>query len=123
MSIKLRELLKDTYSGKVVLPDFQRSFVWGPEDVRELLVSVFGGYFIRSMLFLESTREEAPFALRLVEGVENVNPDAKIQYSVRVLLDGQQRTTALFYASYAPEIPLNSRKYPHRFYVDIKKAL
>ena len=123
MSIKLRELLKDTHGGKIVLPDFQRSFVWGPEDVRELLVSVFGGYFIGSMLFLESTRDEAPFALRLVEGVETVNSDARIQYSVKVLLDGQQRTTALFYAFYAPDIPLNGRKYPHRFYVDIKKAL
>lgn len=123
MSIKLRELLKDTYNGKIVLPDFQRSFVWGPEDVRELLVSVFGGYFIGSMLFLESTRDEAPFALRLVEGVKKVNPDAKVQYSIKVLLDGQQRTTALFYAFYAPEIPLNGRKYPHRFYVDIQKAL
>jgi len=123
MSIKLRELLKDTHNGKVVLPDFQRRFVWGPEDVRELIVSVFGGYFIGSMLFVESTRDDAPFALKLVEGVKNVNPDAKIQYSVKVLLDGQQRTTALFYAFYAPEIRLKGRKYPHRFYVDIKKAL
>lgn len=43
MSIKLRELLKDSYTGKLVLPDFQRSFVWEPEDVRELLVPVFAG--------------------------------------------------------------------------------
>ncbi|ALM76054.1 hypothetical protein TBCH5v1_2153 [Thermococcus barophilus] len=122
-SIKLRDLLRDTYNGRIVLPDFQRSFVWYPEDVRELLVSVFGGYFIGSMLFLESTREEAPFALRLIEGVEKVNPEARIQYSVRILLDGQQRTTALFYAFHAPNIPLSNRKYPHKFYVDIKKAL
>lgn len=122
-SIKLRELLRDTYNGRIVLPDFQRSFVWRSEDVRELLVSVFGGYFIGSMLLLESTKEEAPFALRLIGGVEKVNPDSRIQYSVRILLDGQQRTTALFYAFYAPDITLRTKKYPHKFYVNIKKAL
>ena len=121
--MKLKELLKGVYNGSIVLPDFQRSFVWGPEDVRQLLVSVFGNYFIGSMLFLDSTKDSAPFAIRLIEGVEKVNNAATPAYSLKIILDGQQRTTALFYAFYNPPIPLANRKYPHKFYIDILKAL
>ena len=121
--MKLKELLNGAYNGRIVLPDFQRSFVWGPEDVRELLVSVFGNYFIGSMLFLDSTKDTAPFAIRLIEGVDEINPNAKPDYSLKIVLDGQQRTTALFYAFYSPPIPLANRRYPHKFYVDILKAL
>lgn len=123
-TMKLRDLLKETFEGGLVLPEFQRDFVWSPEDVRELLVSIFGGYFIGSLLFLEAHREEAPFAIRLIKGVEKVNPEVRIQHSIKIVLDGQQRTTAVFYAFYAPDIPVNNRlKYPHRFFVDIKKAI
>lgn len=72
--ITLRELLNKVYKGEIVLPDFQRSFVWYPEDVRELLVSVLGDYFIGSIVWLEEImRDETPFALRLIEGVKKVN--------------------------------------------------
>jgi hypothetical protein len=121
--MNVSQLLDDVYSGHVVLPDFQRSFIWEPEDVRELLVSVLGNYFIGSMLVLEKYREDSPFALRLIEGVEKVNENAKIQSIVKIILDGQQRTSALFYALYEPDLPLKNRKNPYRFYLDIEKAL
>ncbi len=70
------QLLKDVFNGSIVLPDFQRSFIWEPEDVRELLVSVLGDYFIGSMLLLEHFKDESPFALRLVEGVVYWTPKA-----------------------------------------------
>ena len=117
------KLLDEVYHGEVVLPDFQRSFVWEPEDVRELIVSVIAGYFIGSMLVLEEVSAESPFALRLIEGVKEVNPNANIQSLVKIILDGQQRTTALFYALYEPNIPLRNRKNPYRFYIDIEKVL
>jgi len=122
--MEVRELLDKVYNGEIVLPDFQRSFIWYPEDVRELIVSVLGGYFVGSMLTIGPiSKEESPFALRLIEGVKEVNEDAKVKPVVTILLDGQQRTTALFYALYEPDIPLKDRKYPHRFFVDLKKAL
>jgi len=121
--MKLSHFLEEVYKGGIVLPDFQRSFIWEPEDVRELLVSVLGGYFIGSMLILEGSRDEIPFALRLIEGVDKVNPEAKIASMVKVILDGQQRTTALFYALYEPNLPLKGRKNPYKFYLDIEKAL
>jgi uncharacterized protein with ParB-like and HNH nuclease domain len=33
----LRELLAEAHAGTTVLPDFQRSFVWGPGAVSELI--------------------------------------------------------------------------------------
>jgi hypothetical protein len=115
--------MDDVFNGKIVLPDFQRSFIWEPEDVRELLVSVLGDYFIGSILLLEQLKDESIFALRLIEGLEKANSKAEIQSIVKILLDGQQRISALFYALYEPEIPLKNRKSPYRFYVDLTKAL
>ena len=121
--MKVKNLVESVKNGDIVLPDFQRSFIWEPEDVRELLVSVLGNYFIGSMLILEHFRDDSPFALRLVEGVKRVNEGAKISPIVKILLDGQQRTTALFYALYEPDINLKYRKNPYKFYLDIGKAL
>jgi hypothetical protein len=119
----VKDLIEAVYRGEVVLPDFQRSFIWGPEDVRELIVSVLGGYFFGTMLIQEVFGKESPFALRFVEGVEEVNPEIKKQSIVTIILDGQQRTTALFYALYEPNLPLKGRKAPYRFYLDFEKAL
>jgi len=40
------DLLKSILEGRIVLPDFQRKLEWGPEDIRELLVSILEDYFI-----------------------------------------------------------------------------
>jgi len=120
---KLRDLLNMVNKGEIVLPDFQRDFVWYPEDVRELLVSVVGNYFIGSILWMEATKDSSPFARRLVEGVKKVNPDAKIQNLIKIVLDGQQRITSLYYAFYQPEIPLKETKNPYKYYLDIEKML
>ena len=121
--MNVQELLNDAYNGRVVLPDFQRSFIWEPEDVRQLLISVLGNYFIGTILMLDSLKNESIFALRLIEGLREVNPKAEPQSMVKIILDGQQRTTALFYALYEPKIPLKYRRSPYRFYLDINKAI
>jgi hypothetical protein len=121
--MNVSQLLNDVSNGSIVLPDFQRSFIWEPEDIRELLVSILGDYFIGSMLLLEHFKDNSPFALRLIEGVKEINESAKMQSIVKILLDGQQRTSALFYALYEPDIPLKNRKSSYRFYLDLEKAL
>ncbi|RKX91709.1 MAG: hypothetical protein DRP84_11215, partial [Spirochaetes bacterium] len=87
-NMNVKNLVEGVYKGEIVLPDFQRSFVWEPEGVRELLVSVLGDYFIGVMLVLEIFKGDSPFALRLFEGVEKVNGAAKIQSIVKIILDG-----------------------------------
>jgi uncharacterized protein with ParB-like and HNH nuclease domain len=115
----VKDLVEGAYKGEVVIPDFQRSFIWEPDDVKELLDSVLRCYFFGTMLVQEVFSKESPFALRLIEGVKEVNPEAKLQSIVTIILDGQQRTTALFYALYEPNLPLKGRKAPYRFYLDI----
>ncbi len=117
------QLMNDVHDGTLVLPDFQRSFIWEPEDVRELIVSVLGDYFIGSMLVLEQYKDDSPFALRLVEGMDKINPQVNIQSIVKILLDGQQRTSALYYALFEPDLPLKNRKSSYRFFLDIDKAI
>lgn len=74
---KVGDLLKSILKGEIVLPDFQRELEWGPEDIRELLVSVLGDYFIGTFLILECVKDESSSALRFIEGVEKINHDVR----------------------------------------------
>ncbi len=120
--IALQQLLKDAHEGKLQLPEFQRSFVWEDEDVRNLIASVAKGYPIGAFLSLQ-TGGEVRFQPRLLEGVNGSATSSPDQ----LLLDGQQRLTSLYQSlsSKKPVRTLNSRgKEIDRFYyIDIPKAL
>jgi len=122
---KLLALIQDAYQGRVVLPEFQRSFVWKRENIEELLVSILHGYFIGTFLFLDTPAERALFPFRPVEGLQEVNPAAASASlpTVRLVLDGQQRITSLFYVLYEPPIPLANAANPFRFYLRLDLAL
>ena len=105
--------------GQVVLPEFQRSFIWERRAVEELLVSIFNEYFIGSLLTLTVSPDSIPFRARAIEGIENdvsLRPD-------KMVLDGQQRVTSIYYALYGPDINLKSTSYPYRFFLDTKAAV
>ena len=87
-NLDLFDLVKDASEGKLALPQFQRNFVWSPEDVRELLISVFSGYFIGALLLLEIDRRKPPFGIRAVEGCE-IDENSLMGLTTQVLLDGQ----------------------------------
>jgi len=116
--VKIEELLRDASTGKLVLPEFQRSFVWSRRDIEELLVSVANDYFIGTLLLLDIDPESPPFAPRLVEGVSSGSTKPE-----RMLLDGQQRITSLYYAFNELDFPLSNTAYPYRFFLSIEKAL
>ena len=117
----LFELVKEAGKGKLALPQFQRSFVWQPDDVRQLLVSVFSQYFIGSLLLLDIDPHDHPFSCRSVEG-SGIDDQTLTGVSSRLLLDGQQRITSLYYAFYAPDIPLQGRsKNSTVFFLNLQK--
>lgn len=122
-NFSVQRLMDDVISGRLVLPDFQRNFVWKPDDVKDLLVSILGKFYVGSMLYMDEPRDEAPFELKFVEGVRQVKPQATIDSYVKILLDGQQRTSSLFYALYAPELPLAGRKSPFAFFLNLQATL
>ncbi len=123
---KLLDIIRGAYEGRVVIPEFQRSFVWGCEDIEDLLVSIMQGYFIGTFLMLDTPENNPPFPFRKVEGWDHVqqNCQTNLNHStVRLVLDGQQRITSLFYVLYEPPIPLRNAKNPYRFYFCLEEAL
>src|SRR5579875_1223142 len=122
---KALAIIGAAYDGTVVVPEFQRSFVWERGDVEELLMSVLQGYFIGTFLLLDTPTDSPMFPYRGVEGLEKVNERAQPRnhQTVRLVLDGQQRITSLFYAFYAPDIPLKGARNPHKFYLRLETAL
>ena len=113
---KLSDLLNEAHEGRLQLPDFQRSYVWGDEDVQNLIASVAKGYPIGAFLSLE-TGGEVNFKPRLLEGVDG--RDTRHSLPGELLLDGQQRLTSLYQTLYSnePVRTVNSRgKEIDRFY-------
>lgn len=104
--------------GKVVLPHFQRSFIWDRQSIEELLVSILNDYFIGSLLILNVLPDDLPFEPRKLEGVE----DPTIR-ATKMVLDGQQRLTSAHYALYAPDENLKGTSYPYRFFLRIEDAV
>lgn len=116
---KLLDLIQGARKGKIVLPQFQRNFVWSRDDVTALLASILEGHFIGAFLLLRTDSDSVPFAFRTLEGVDL--PDEQVRPELMVL-DGQQRLTSLHYVFAAPEIPLRWTKYPYRFFLDLRKV-
>lgn len=121
----LLEIVKGVYQAKVVVPEFQRSFVWGRENIEEFLASILQGYFVGTFLMLDTHPENPIFPFRKIEGLEQINgrADPAQHSTVRLVLDGQQRITSVFYALYAPEIPLRYSKHPYKFYLRLEPLL
>ena len=101
----LKDLLGDAHEGRLQLPDFQREYVWGDEDVRSLIASVAKGFPVGALLTLRAGGD-VRFKPRLLAGVpaQDVQPD-------ELLLDGQQRITSLYQSTYADQ-PVRTRTHP-----------
>ena len=88
----LEEMLKKVKIGEIQLPDFQRGWRWDDEHIRSLLASVSRAFPIGTVMTLASGGS-VRFKPRALEGtppaILNVIPDT-------LILDGQQRLTALF---------------------------
>ncbi|RQW77760.1 MAG: DUF262 domain-containing protein, partial [Methanothrix sp.] len=70
VSKSLISFIQPIDDGEIVLPDFQRPFVWMRDDIKDFLVSILKGYFIGSFLFIDVDSENTPFAIRPIEGVK-----------------------------------------------------
>lgn len=114
---KLIGLVEQAFEGRLCLPNFQRDFVWPREDVADLLRSVLRGYFIGSLLLLRCDPALPPFAPAFLKGAQSALKDPRPEYLV---LDGQQRLTALLYALTAPvNVFLKDSSQRRWFYLDL----
>lgn len=117
---KLLELVKKAYHGEVMLPDFQRNFVWTRNDIEELICSIIESMFIGTFLIQRVNPLDVPFKVIPIEGNNIVNKDFNPRPEI-IVLDGQQRLTSLFYALYSPDIPLKNTTNPYAFFIDLEK--
>ena len=105
----LKELLGEIHSRTMVLPDFQRDFVWDPGATQELIISIANNYPAGSLLRVRDVQQA--FAAREFEGAPSLDGH---KYTFLVL-DGQQRLTSLYQAFYGVG--------EHRYYLNVRKLL
>ncbi|MGI8484179.1 MAG: GmrSD restriction endonuclease domain-containing protein [Thermomicrobiales bacterium] len=119
----LHDLLKSCHTGKLQLPDFQRSWVWDEERIRSLIASISRSFPVGALMTLE-TGGSVDFRPRLVEGGPVSAMTAKPEY---LLLDGQQRMTSLYQVTLRGEVmetvTPKKKRVKRWFYIDILKAL
>ena len=90
----LWEIIKRIDENKILLPDFQREFVWRDiEQQRQIVASVLARMPIGSILLLKSSKpgEFSSKALGRREKVDTTDIKGEVEF----LLDGQQRMTVL----------------------------
>jgi hypothetical protein len=117
----LKDILRKAHEGRLQLPDFQRDYVWGDEDVRSLIASIAKGFPVGALLTLESGGE-VHFKPRLLAGVPLIDVTP-----VELLLDGQQRITSLYQVAYS-QTPVKTKspkgaEIERYYYLDIKLTL
>ncbi len=117
---KLVELVEQAKSGLLTLPEFQRNFVWWRQSIESLLESLVKGHYIGALLFLKTDSEHMPFGNRPIAGLPPGSPNGV--HPEDLVLDGQQRITALHYAFSAPDRPLRDTSYPYRFFLDLESV-
>lgn len=94
-NVKLSDLVSKIKNNDLVLPDFQRNFVWNEEQMKSLYASVLCQMPIGSILLLNSN--EKTFACKpLGGGIKTKKLDLSTGKEFSFLLDGQQRLTSLF---------------------------
>ena len=83
----ISEAISDIRTQNLVLPEFQREYVWSREQAKQLLVSLTRKYPVGGLLFWKT--QEPP-------ELKNVNTIPERLGTVQVILDGQQRLTTLY---------------------------
>lgn len=116
--ISLTTLIGRLKEGRFVIPDFQREFEWRPSHIRELMRSIFLDYYIGSLLLWKGKAENFQ-AL----GCENLYGYTGPASPEHIVLDGQQRLTAMYYAFLAPDVPGPNRTNRFLFFIRVDRFM
>jgi hypothetical protein len=87
VSYPLPKLMEDLDMGVIGLPEIQRPFVWKNTQVRDLFDSMYKGFPVGFLLF---------WANGASNGHKQIGTDAKQKVPNLLIVDGQQRLTALY---------------------------
>ena len=116
--VSLTVLINHLREGRYVIPDFQREFEWKPWDIRDLMRSIFLDYYIGSLLLWKGKAEtfDALACERLYGFQGQGDP-------THIVLDGQQRLTAMYYAFFAPDVPAPSRQNRFLYFIRVDRFM
>lgn len=114
LDTNLSQLLQEVASGKMQLPEFQRSWTWDDDRIQGIIASLSQGYPMGAIMRLQYGNPDICFKYRTFEGVGalDVVPD-------HLVLDGQQRLTSIYqsiYSGKAVKTKTNKGKELKRFY-------
>jgi hypothetical protein len=84
------EILNFIKSGEIAIPEIQRPFVWKPKQVRDLIDSLYTGYPTGYLIISQSPN------MKLKDGT--------LSEGKKIMIDGQQRVTALMTAIIGMEV-------------------
>ncbi|BCL62312.1 hypothetical protein DGMP_30050 [Desulfomarina profundi] len=117
--VSLNTLIMRLREGQFVIPDFQREFEWKPWDIKELMRSIFLDYYIGSLLLWKGKQENFnALSCERIYGYPKGNGNP-----VHIVLDGQQRLTAMYYAFLAPDVNLPNRANRALYFVHVDKFM
>ena len=119
----LREILRKIKQGAIQLPIFQRGWIWPDDHVQKIIASVSQSFPIGAILMLENGGP-VHLGTRPIEGVKlengKVNPET-------LILDGQQRLTALFQSVTSDQavytLDTKENKTHRWYYLDMKACV
>ena len=116
--ISLTTLIGRLKEGRFVIPDFQREFEWKPWDIRELMRSIFLDYYIGSLLLWKGKKEN--FDALACEPIYAFRGNGSTEH---IVLDGQQRLTAIYYAFIAPDAPVPTRANRYIYFIRVDRFM
>lgn len=117
--VSLNTLVERLKEGRFVIPDFQRDFEWEPWDISALMRSIFLDYYIGSLLLWKGKNEN--FSALSCDPIYAFVGESESRE--HIVLDGQQRLTAMYYAFVAPEAPAPRRSNRFLYFIDIDKLM
>ena len=117
--ISLGTLIGHLKEGRFVIPDFQREFEWQPWDIRDLMRSIFLDYYIGSLLLWRGKEENfRALVCEPIYGYQGDRNDAQ-----HIVLDGQQRLTAMYYTFVAPNVPAPNRANRYLYFIQVQRFM
>ncbi|MFC2165398.1 DUF262 domain-containing protein [Acidobacteriota bacterium] len=126
--VTLNTLISRLKEGRFVIPDFQREFEWQPWDIKDLMRSIFLDYYIGSLLLWKGKRENFDaLSCEIIYGFNNKTGQLPWDFGQgnpeHIVLDGQQRLTAIYYAFVAPHVPIPNRANRAIYFVHVDKFM
>ena len=119
----LQNILEDIETGQIQLPDFQRNWRWDDEHIQSLIASISQSFPVGAVMMLENGGS-IRFEKRRIAGtkpeIDTVTPDT-------LILDGQQRLTALFQSLISGQavntLDTKKKKVQRWYYLDMKQCV